>query len=390
MRIAFLTTEFPINNITGGLGNYLSKTCSLLADRGWEIEVFLLGDMSRSISVKKGVVVHEVPLYSNWFVSFLLKFFSIRIFHFYMPSFRALLVSYSLARALRSQHRIEPIQIAQCPNNYGMGIWVKLITNVPLVVRLSSDRKLWATADKSFTFSQRLRYSLELLSIRLAKRVYAPSKFLAFHYTRYHKINVSVVRPPLGQIKISDAQDLTLPLKYFVHVGQLGPRKGTDLVLKMMTELWKTIPGAKLVMVGDFLKNEDKVSYFKEIAAYQESVIWLNRCSHEQTIFIIKNAIASVLPSRVDNLPNVALESLYLGVPVFGLTNSSVDEVVESGINGEIEDEQNINRLTMKLEQVWRTPDMYSKDDIRNNSILSSFENDKAIDNLITLYKELI
>ena len=49
---------------------------------------------------------------------------------------------------------------------------------------------------------------------------------------------------------------------------------------------------------------------------------------------LIRGAACTVLPSRIDNLPNSVLESLMLGTPVIGTRDSSIEELVEDGVTG--------------------------------------------------------
>jgi glycosyltransferase involved in cell wall biosynthesis len=69
---------------------------------------------------------------------------------------------------------------------------------------------------------------------------------------------------------------------------------------------------------------------------------------------ILRRAEAAVLPSLVDNLPNTVIESLMLGVPVVGSTGSSIEELVEPGVTGELVPKGDPRALAAMLVRVWR------------------------------------
>ncbi len=68
---------------------------------------------------------------------------------------------------------------------------------------------------------------------------------------------------------------------------------------------------------------------------------------------VVKRALFSVVPSRVDNFPNAVMESLLLGVPVVGSEGASIDEMVEHGVNGWLFPVGDATKLADRLVQVW-------------------------------------
>lgn len=80
----------------------------------------------------------------------------------------------------------------------------------------------------------------------------------------------------------------------------------------------------------------------------------LGPLERSEMLGVVKGAIASVLPSRVDNLPNTVLESVAMATPVIGTRGSSIDEVIEPGMNGDLVEFGDVDALVRLLLNVWR------------------------------------
>jgi glycosyltransferase involved in cell wall biosynthesis len=83
-------------------------------------------------------------------------------------------------------------------------------------------------------------------------------------------------------------------------------------------------------------------------------VRWLGYLPKPQVYALLRRAEAVVIPSRVDNLPNTLIESLFLNVPVIGSLGASIDEVVEPGINGDLVPIGQPAALAEALVKAWR------------------------------------
>ena len=73
-----------------------------------------------------------------------------------------------------------------------------------------------------------------------------------------------------------------------------------------------------------------------------------------QLYALVRQAIATVAPSRFDNLPNTVLESVQLGTPVIGSNGASIDEIIESGVQGELVPVGDVEGLARALIRAWR------------------------------------
>jgi glycosyltransferase involved in cell wall biosynthesis len=49
---------------------------------------------------------------------------------------------------------------------------------------------------------------------------------------------------------------------------------------------------------------------------------------------MIQQAVAIILPSRIDNFPNTCLEAMYFGKIVVGTRGTSFEGIIEDGVSG--------------------------------------------------------
>ncbi len=387
VRIAFFTTEFPLTGKTGGLGSYLDKVVDMLSSSGHAAEVFVISDKHKTHVVNEGLSVHEFPMLSGVLIRILYKVLSLRFLRELKTPFRCLHMAYTVHRAFRQRSKTVAFSLVQAPNNYSLGLFTKLFSRTPVVVRLSSHRKLWDSMDGKFTLGRKLRYRLELACIKRADLVMAPSSFLATYYQREHSIAVQVSRP-VQMPMLPEAGEATGE-RYFVHIGHLGRRKGTDIVVDVMLQVWQHVPDAVIYFIGSPIHEQDVDSYKARLEGHGK-FYFLGKLPRTKTLRYMYHALGVIIPSRVDNCPNVALESLQLGTPVFTIDGGSVDELITQGQNGWTCPESSLEPLVHVLADVWRGTRVFNRQLI-SQSLDQEFGNPaNALKNLMVLYNKVL
>ena len=135
----------------------------------------------------------------------------------------------------------------------------------------------------------------------------------------------------------------------YVFVGRISYVKGIDVLLNAFEEIIDKIPNARLYIVGK-VESED---YYQSLLEF----IKKNNIS-DRIIFVgfqinphiyIKHADCLVLPSRVEGMPNVVIDAMYLKTPVV-VTRSVpvIEELVddEHGITIPVDD---VNALAIAM-----------------------------------------
>jgi glycosyltransferase involved in cell wall biosynthesis len=325
-----------------------------LVEAGHAVEVFTLSDGVEESFDFEGAWVHRVrreddrALLAAW--SRLVRGpLSIAATRLHVRGARA------LARALEWREQVSPFDIVQT-SNYGLtGLFVPHLVHRRHVVRCGSSNALTREANGVYRgldgwYGDRL----ERRSLVQADRVYAPSRFVAGDYGRRFGVEVQVVRPPLFlDARPGSAPAIVLPPRYLMYFGYIGRIKGTDVLARALARAWEVAPDLRMVWAGT--DHHGQVPGFRRFwGEHAAKVTWCGPLRKAELYALVRGAVATVAPTRCDNLPNTVLESLQLGVPVIGSQGASVDEIVEPGVHGELVPIGDSARLSRALIGAWR------------------------------------
>ncbi len=388
-RIAFLTPEFATEKgATGGVGNYVLKMALALADRGREPEVFVPSD-EPGVVAHQGLRVERVARDRN----VLLRGAARLLRPVGGPQAEVLIQlanARRLAAALQRRHAERPFQVVQSSNYHLTGASVPRAAGRRHVVRISTSRRLY---DDGYgggrALTARLVEGFDARIMRRADAAYAPSSFLADYFRRTYGLDVRVLRPPaeLGA-KPATHFPFALPERYLLHFGTLSARKGTDVVARALVQAWSTAPDLRMVWIGPIAESA--------LAAHR--ALWGDRAGQvtvlgtvekSLTYGALERAIASVLPSTVDNLPNTVIESLILGVPVIGSDGASIDELVEHGVSGSLVPIGDDAALAAAMVAAWRGEAGWLGDGFRMPATIEEMRPDRAVQRFLDLVADL-
>jgi glycosyltransferase involved in cell wall biosynthesis len=174
-------------------------------------------------------------------------------------------------------------------------------------------------------------------------------------------IDVQVIRPPVPaeidrrQWDTGWVAGVVGETRYVVHAGQLGPAKGTDLVLTAADGHLRADPDFHLHLCGRDAGAQPHINRLRR--AYGDRVHYHGRLGRERLHPLMEQAVALMCPSRADNLPNVAIEAMSLGVPVVGVRGASIDELVVDGQSGFLAPVGDAGGLAAALSAAWLLPD---------------------------------
>lgn len=119
---------------------------------------------------------------------------------------------------------------------------------------------------------------------------------------------------------------------YILGVGRLSAEKGFDDLIRAHALARQNITGLKLVLVGSGPEIDKLVSLTKDLGT-QDDVIFTGAQSRLGGYY--KNAVAFVLPSRFEGLPNALIEAMAYGCPVIVTPlYKAAPEIIDHGRNG--------------------------------------------------------
>ena len=142
-------------------------------------------------------------------------------------------------------------------------------------------------------------------------------KYIKLECNKLHVIFNPIDVESIGR----NLKDISTPFdsKYinYVFVGRIDHCKGLDILISSFAALLEEQPQCRLYIVG---KIENSNSYYLQLKQQieklkiKDSVVWIGFTKNPYQY--IKYADCFVLPSRVEGLPNVLLDAMYLKVPV--------------------------------------------------------------------------
>jgi glycosyltransferase involved in cell wall biosynthesis len=356
LRIAFVTPEFASEcEAGGGLGNYLHRMTRALVELGHEPEVFALSPRASDDIDFDGVRIHRVRRSDAGRLARAWLGLGWRLgLHGLQPPVFRLADAQRLARALAHRDRERPFDLVQSADYQASGLFVDSLPGRPHLVRCSADGLLWAEANDDTPPRRRWEAWLERACVRRADVAYAPSRFVAAQLAHRYGLQVEMLRPPAAlETKPRTDAARALPARYLVHFGQLSTAKGTQILARALPKVWEAEPDFAMVWAG--ADRCDRLEAWK--AAWGErcaQVVWLGALPKPELYGVVQASEAAVLPSTVDNLPNTAIESLLLGVPVIGSAGASIDELIEPGRTGELVPIGDAEALAAAMLRVWR------------------------------------
>jgi len=118
-----------------------------------------------------------------------------------------------------------------------------------------------------------------------------------------------------------------------LFVGYLRPRKGIDLLVEALPDIFMEHRSSILVIIGEgFL--EKKLRKRVEEMGFTERVVFRKMVPHEEMPYWENAADVVVLPTLAEGRPNIVIEAMACGRPIVSTAVSGIPELVESGASG--------------------------------------------------------
>lgn len=389
LKIAFLTPEFVTEDTRlGGIAAYVYRISKALSEMGHRPEVFTLSYKNPTIVNLDGMRVERVKPYEPLYMRLIFKFIRKAARHNLQRTYKNICFALGVRRALRKRENGNLFDFVHSSDYATPGLFVRKTSKRPLLVRSSWARDLCLSAEGwSDIFDEKCVSVLEKHLLRRANIAYAPSKFVATHYRKHYGFNMRTLRPPfLLDTHPSTSLPWKLPDRFLFHFGTaLGPLKGTDILSTALPLVWRKEPDFTMVWAGRERRHGLFTEYSGQWGSRAEKVVLLGEIEKPELYAVLKMAEATVLPSRYDNLPNTAIESLALGVPVIGPNGASFDELIESGLNGELFPLGDPVALAEIMLRVWRHQVDWVGEKYRRPKLFNEMEPHAAASNLIRL-----
>jgi glycosyltransferase involved in cell wall biosynthesis len=357
MHIGFLTTEYvTAKSLDGGLANYLKKTAKALVNRGHRVTIFWLSDRD-SIWSDNDVTVVEIKK-DEWCS----RIWRIPLLRRLCPSYNQILNSRKIAQRVMQFHNENPLDILQQSSYLSTGNSLLHNNQIPIVCRASSYTPILREAyGLSTSFNDVIIDWLEFRQMKESDAAFSPSDFIANVFSAKSGRKIPTIRTPLdipmtGTLDSSFYHQYLKGKKYLLFFGTLSRIKGTDLIAEVIPRILKEYPDIFFVFIGrdDGLPGGRKIrDLISERSKTYEDHIFIHPAIQKSQLYpVISNAIGVLIPSRVDNYPNVCLEAQYFGIPVIGTQNSSLEEMIEDKKTGFLAQNGDVNSLQASIAEM--------------------------------------
>ncbi len=394
MKILLVTTEtVSSQNPSGGLGNSVERFAGAL--RAFDHDVWLLGpgldDDTRQRS--KYLTFSASPHKTLRAIDFLtLQRLNLGI--------NALARARAVARAINNLQTDFRPDLIVYPNLGGISLFRP--RNVPVVIRLSSDTRLYKRHggyDNQSGFAMAQQIALEDLALKRADGIYAPSALSARVTSQRLGRPVKVLQTPFF-LEIPAERLESLPTefigrRYLLFAGLLNRLKGVDIIATALPAVLSRHPDLHFVFAGrehaGFGGRSMKGHVLDVAQTYSGRIHFLGPVPHDRLYPLMKGAIAVVLPSRIDNLPNTCLEAMALGTIVIGTRDASFEEILTDGVTGFLCSPNSPPTLEETIERVLALPDT-TKRTIGDQARMAvqCLEPDQTIPPIIQYFEQII
>lgn len=143
--------------------------------------------------------------------------------------------------------------------------------------------------------------------------------------------------------------DLDAPV--LLSVGHLIPRKGHDLVIRLLAQLGR----GTLLLVGTG-PEETRLRALAQQLGIADRVRFEGRVPHEELPRYYSAADALILASSREGWPNVLLESLSCGTPVVATPVNGTPEVIQDPVAGRVTSDRSVEELLAALQDLLAHP----------------------------------
>ena len=396
LRIAFITPEYVTRSSSdGGLANYTWNVARELLLRGHEVTVFWLSDKDAQWA-DDGIQINEIKRVQPLSLPGWLRYRLERI----LPALIQVRSVRRLTRAVLQAHHSAPFDIIHASSFGAAGFGLRRNGQFPLVTRISSYTPMLRSAyGRSRGFAEYLMDWFEIRQILDSNGCFAPSEFLASFFERMEAIRPAVIRSPLITRPNTFGDALPPPelrgLTYFLFFGTLSRIKGVDLFADSIPEVLKQFSETHFVFVGtdNGMPGWPKVMDYiwQKCNAHRDRIHYFESLNKESLFPIIRNSLAVVLPSRVDNYPNACLEAHVAGIPVIGTYNSSLEEMIQPGETGFLVPNGKADELTNAMITVLRLPkERYGLMKRKIGEHVASIQSEDRIQQLLFFYEKVI
>lgn len=344
LNIVYLST------LSGGVDTAVRGLGSALAKSGHRVSVFYVHQSSEhlpSIAIDGCNIYHGVL--GNW--HYYLHRLSLRRALF-TRLVRGLEYAGAVSQVVRMIAKKERIDVIELPEIFMLS---RPLARTAYIIRLHSSAWTWRRmCSEDSPWTDEAEAKMEGLALKRARAISSPSGAVA-EYIRWAcdlgARPIEIIPYPIDtQQFVPSTSRSDPPLVLFV--GRVEKRKGADVLIRAMSDVWAKHPDCKLVMVGR--RSADLNELLMQVDG---RVRLLGSLPRSELVQFYQRAAIFVAPSSWDNSPNTIYEAMSSGTPVIATRVGGIPELVDDGITGVLVPPRDQNALAEAITALLSEPE---------------------------------
>ena len=170
-----------------------------------------------------------------------------------------------------------------------------------------------------------------------------------------------------------------------LSVARLVPWKGMRMLIKIMPEILKDDPFARLVIIGEGPEEEKLKAMIKTLRLERSTVI-LPRKNREELATYFAAADMFVLNTFYEGFSHLLIEALALGTPVITTEAGGNPEIIEQGQNGLAVPFNDEAGLIEAIKMIHTNDDLRAKLIARGYNSVQKFSRERMIEEILKLF----
>jgi glycogen(starch) synthase len=329
MRLCLITDEYPPETELGGIGTYSYMLANTLAKMGVVVHVISVSKKKESISLVNGVYIHRIfpklPVIPRRITNFIINKEILK------PIPRLLAQSYSFFKEIKKIHKYNKVDIIEAPEWMAQGFFLSIFKIAPLIVKLHTYKSIiLRESNKKPSIIDKIFCEFEKRTLHRADGIISNTKSLLLNCVHdyllpkktfrviSYGIDTNSFKPQKNNVKCK----LGLSNKFVIlFVGRIEKRKGVELLINVMNDIFKKFSNCILLIVGSDRKDGPNktsyITYLLKLAAnlkIDDKIVYLGKIPNKKLPEYYSLADIFVAPSG----GIVFLEAMSCELPIVG------------------------------------------------------------------------
>lgn len=352
MHIGYVTCELNRGDelYPGGLATYTFHVASGMQERGHKVTIFLSGSYDRTFVFRSLRVIESAPrppkrMGPLW--GFLGRRFPMTMERVWR--------SYALRKSIRRLEPTESLDLLHYSNWKATGLFR---VSTPSVLRISSFDPCFDNNPGIRHLDKRLSWFTEELCIRRFARVFGPGDHLASIIEKELKRRrrIDILPTPFRTTPANPVADFRPPGKRLVvYAGTLSRFKGAELLFDLIRIYLQKYVDTRFLLAGKCgtMEGRSVEGILAELMCkYPDAVAYRPHLGRHDLMAAFEQSDAVLVPSLIDNFPNVALEAMSHHAMVIASETASLGTLIRDGENGFIVKGRNPHHWVGKIREV--------------------------------------